>query len=47
VLAIGSISFVIDVISDIKNERIVLNSKTYIFIILVLISIALSVLSLK
>ena len=45
-VAIASITFIIDVLSDIKNNRIKLCKRTISFIILVLASIVLSVVSL-
>lgn len=45
-IAIASITFVINVLSDLRNKRIHFNFRTGIFIILVLVSIGFSVLSL-
>ncbi len=47
VLAISSVGFLMDIISDVKNERLHFNMKTIIFIVLVFLSIGLSILSLK
>ena len=46
-IAINSVSFLIDVCSDIYNDRILVNKKTVSFVILVLVSIIFSVLSLR
>ncbi len=46
-ISIGSITFLIDIFSDLRNKRIKINNQTIIFITLVLVSMIFSVVSLN